>query len=215
MSPRPLLLLGAGGLAREVLAAARALPQDWRPLGMLDDDTSKHGQQVDGVPVLGATSLVHDHPDAAVLACVASAHRPLGRSRLVERLNLPANRWASLVHPAASLAPGVELGAGVVLLAGVVITAPIRLGGHVVAMPHVLLTHDDEVADFVTFAGRACLGGGVSVGRAAYLGQGAMVREGLSIGAEAVVGMGSVVLTDVPAGQTWVGTPARMIKRVA
>mgnify|MGYP000004542709 CR=1 FL=1 len=47
---------------------------------------------------------------------------------------------------------------------------------------------------------------------AAYLGMNASVREGVRIGADATVGMGSVVLDDVPAGETWVGVPARPIR---
>ncbi|NUT96546.1 MAG: acetyltransferase, partial [Saccharothrix sp.] len=38
MTPRPLLLVGGGGLAREVLAAVRLLPEEWKPVGALDDD---------------------------------------------------------------------------------------------------------------------------------------------------------------------------------
>lgn len=213
MTPRPLLLLGGGGLAREVLAAVRLLPETWTPLGALDDDPARHGSELDGLPVLGGSELLADHPDAAVLLCVANAHRPLSRLRLARRLDLPEDRWATVVHPAASVPPGTTLGAGTVLLAGAVITTPLEVGGHVVAMPHVLITHDDVVEDGVTFAGRASLGGGVLVGEAAYLGQGAVVRENVKIGAGAVIGMGAVVLRDVPAGQTWVGVPARRSDR--
>jgi sugar O-acyltransferase (sialic acid O-acetyltransferase NeuD family) len=205
-----LLLVGAGGLAREVLAAVR-LGDQWEPVGVLDDRPSLVDSEVDGVPVLGASALVHDHPNVKVVVCVANAHRAAGRRTVVRRLGLPSDRFATVVHPHASLAPGVELGVGTVLLAGVVITAPQRIGAHVLAMPQVLLTHDDEVADFVTMAGRVALAGGVRVGEAAYLGSGALVREGVHIGAEAVIGMGAVVLNDVPRGQTWVGLPARVL----
>ncbi|RKT53959.1 NeuD/PglB/VioB family sugar acetyltransferase [Saccharothrix australiensis] len=212
MTPRPLLLVGGGGLAREVLAAVRLRPEEWAPVGALDDDPARHGADLDGLPVLGGSELVHGMPDAAVLVCVASARRPAGRMAVVRRLDLPEDRWARVVHPAASVPPGAVVGPGTVLLAGVVVTTPLRLGAHVVAMPHVLVTHDDEVGDGVTFAGRASLGGAVRVGECAYLGQGASVREGVSIGAGAVVGMGSVVLTDVPAGEVWAGVPARRLR---
>lgn len=212
MTARPLLLLGAGGLARETLVAVRAQPDLWRPIGVLDDNPDRHGDNVDGIPVLGATDRVHDFPDAAVTPSVASAKTPYGRLRLAERLELPDDRWATIVHPAASIAPGTRIGPGSIILAGVVVTAPITIGAYFSAMPHVLLTHDDKLADGVTLAGRATLAGGVRVGEAAYLGQGAMIRENLTIGAGAVIGMGSVVLTDVPDGQTWAGSPARKLR---
>lgn len=211
MTPRPLLLVGAGGLAREVLAAVRALPEAWAPLGALDDDPARHGSTVDGLPVLGGTDLVYEHPEAAVVVCVANSARPAGRLTVARKLGLSDGRWATVVHPAASVPAGASLGPGTVLLAGTVLTTPMRVGAHVLAMPHVLLTHDDEVADGVTFAGRATLAGGVRVGESAYLGQGSMIREGVSIGAEAVIGMGAVVLSDVPPGQVWAGVPAKRL----
>jgi sugar O-acyltransferase (sialic acid O-acetyltransferase NeuD family) len=212
MTPRPLLLVGAGGLAREVLAAVRLQPSEWKPIGALDDDPSKHGADLDGVPVLGGSELIGELTDAAVIACVANAHRPAGRLSFVRRLNLPDDRWATVVHPTASVPQGSSLGPGTLLLAGVVITTPLRIGAHVVAMPHVLITHDDKISDGVTFAGRVSLGGAVTVGECAYFGQGSLVREMLFIGAGAVIGMGSAVLHDVPAGEVWADVPARRIR---
>lgn len=211
MTARPLLLLGAGGMAREVLAAVRTMPTSWRPVGALDDDSSRHGADLDGVPVLDGLDAVADHPDVAVVLCVASPRRPGIRLALRERLGLADDRYATVVHPAASVPAGTELGVGSVFLACAVITTPLVVGAHVVAMPHVLITHDDEVADCVTFAGRAALAGGVRVGEGAYLGQGSMVRERCAIGPGAVIGMGAVVLDDVPAGEVWAGVPARRI----
>jgi sugar O-acyltransferase (sialic acid O-acetyltransferase NeuD family) len=214
---RPLLLVGAGGLARETLAAVRAdrsAAPAWRPLGMLDDDPARHGSEVDGLPVLGPIGAAHDHPDAAVVLCTGSARNPASRLRIAHRLGLPDDRYGTVVHPAASLAAGTELGPGCILLAGCVVTAPQAVGRHVVAMPQVLLTHDDAVGDYVTMAGRVALAGAVRVGEGAYLGAGALVREGLTIGAWSVVGMGAVVLADVPAGEVWVGSPARRLRTV-
>ena len=177
MAPRPLLLVGGGGLAREVLAAVRLLPNEGTPIGALDDDPSRHGADLNGVPVLGGSELIGKLKDAAVVACVANARRPEGRLTAVRRLDLPDDRWATIVHPSAFVPRGSVLGPGTVLLAGAVVTTPLRIGAHVVAMPHVLITHDDEIADGVTFAVGASLGGFVSVGECAYLGQRCSVRE--------------------------------------
>ena len=46
----------------------------------------------------------------------------------------------------------------------------------------------------------------------ASIGANATILCGITIGAGAMVGAGSVVLEDVPAGETWVGNPARRVK---
>lgn len=208
---RPLLIVGAGGFARESAAAAAICPE-WTVLGFCDDDPARHGTAVDGLPVLGPAEFVHDHPSAAVLLCTGSPRNFASRAALASRLELPPERYGRLVHPAAVVAPGTVLGPGTVLLAGVVVTSPQRIGAHVAMMPQVVLTHDDRVDDYVTLAARVALGGGVVVEPGAYLGAGSLVREGLTIGAGALVGMGSVVLTDVPPGEIWAGNPARPLR---
>jgi acetyltransferase-like isoleucine patch superfamily enzyme len=45
----------------------------------------------------------------------------------------------------------------------------------------------------------------------ALIGAGATVSPGVLVGDRAIVGAGAVVVTDVPAGATVVGVPARVI----
>ena len=49
--------------------------------------------------------------------------------------------------------------------------------------------------------------------RGAYIGTGASVIPGVTIGAKATIGAGAVVVRDVPAGETHVGIPAKVINR--
>jgi sugar O-acyltransferase (sialic acid O-acetyltransferase NeuD family) len=215
VTARPLLLVGAGGLAREVLAAVHAVNSvspRWSVLGFLDDNPARHGERLDGVPVLGPLDLVAEHPDAAVVLCTASTRDRGSRARIARRLDLPPQRYATVVHPSAAVAAGTRLGAGCVFLAFVAVTAPQEIGPHVVAMPHTTITHDDRVAGCTTFASRVALAGGVTVGHSAYLGSGALIREGLTVGAGAIVGMGAVVLDDVPPDEVWAGCPARRLR---
>ena len=209
--PEQLLLLGAGGFARETLELVRAINCAgvvWEIAGLLDDDPELHGRSIGGIPVLGPVEAVRDHPDALVAATVASPVDPTRRLRLVSRLDLAPERYATLVHPDTTVPDSVVIGYGSVLHARVVLTADIEIGTHVVVMPAVVLTHDDLIGDGVTFASGATLGGGVAIGDGAYLGAGAMIRENVTVGPAAVVGMGAVVTRDVPAGEVWVGVPA-------
>jgi sugar O-acyltransferase (sialic acid O-acetyltransferase NeuD family) len=212
---KDLVIVGAGGFARETAATVRALnavTPTWRLLGFLDDDEALHGQLRGGVPVLGGTDAVRGLPAAAVVVCVGNPRDYASRARIVRRLALPPERYATVTHPSAQVADGCLVGPGSVLLAQVVLTADVRIGAHVAVMPQVVLTHDDAVDDYVTIAAGVRLGGGVRLARGAYLGTGALVREGLTIGAWSLVGMGSVVLDDIPPGEVWAGCPARYLR---
>jgi sugar O-acyltransferase (sialic acid O-acetyltransferase NeuD family) len=228
IAPVPLVIVGAGGLGREALAAARAInitgAATWRPAGrdrswsvrgFVDDRADLPGTTVDGVPVLGPLTLLTDGSVMGAHAVVCTGRPGDTGSRVVidRRLAGAGVLFASLVHPSVSLAAGTRVGEGAVLLAQVVTTAPITIGRHVVVMPQVVFTHDDVIGDFTTFGAGARLAGGVVVERGAYVGSGALVRGYLTIGAGAVVGMGAVVTRDVPPGEVWVGNPARRLAR--
>ncbi len=217
MPSSELLIVGAGGFARETaqaVAAINAVRPTWRLLGFLDDDPLLHGRRVDGLPVIGGTDLVQSLPDAHVVVCVGNPRNYFSRARIVERLNLPDTRYATILHPSADISADSCVGPGSVLLAQVVLTAGVTVGAHVAVMPHAVLTHDVTVDDFATIASGVRLGGGVSVLRRAYLGSGALIREQVKIGAWAQVGMGSVVLRDIPDAEVWVGNPARRLRDV-
>lgn len=48
----------------------------------------------------------------------------------------------------------------------------------------------------------------------ASVGAGSTILCGVTIGENAMVGIGSVVTKDVPAGEVWVGNPAKFLKKV-
>ena len=201
----PLLLIGASGLAREVLPLAAGSGHD--VLGILDDQHADLPPTIGGVPVLGPVVSAAAHPAARLLLCIGPSRI---RAAVHGRLG-PRARYATVMDPSVRNPAGCPVGIGSILLAGVTITADAHVGAHVVAMPGVTVTHDCRVADFATLAAGVSLGGGVQVGRAAYAGMNASVHPGVRIGAGAVVGMGAVVLTDVPDGETWAGVPARAL----
>ncbi|GAA3793153.1 acetyltransferase [Sphaerisporangium flaviroseum] len=211
----PLLIVGAGGFARETAQLVHAINDvspTWELLGHLDDDPAKHGTAVDGVPVLAGSGEAVRRENAQVVVCTGSPRDYASRARIVARLALPPERYATLVHPSVSLSRSSSIGPGSVVLAQAVLTAAVTVGAHVSVMPHVTLTHDDVVADFATLAAGARLAGGVHVARGAYVGSGALVREALTIGSYALVGMGSVVTRDIPPREVWAGVPARFVR---
>jgi hypothetical protein len=85
-APRELVVIGAGGFARETVEAVRAVNAAggcWRLAGYLDDDPVLHGTVVDGLPVLGGLGALVRLPDAAVVVCTGRPGNYVSRPRIV------------------------------------------------------------------------------------------------------------------------------------
>jgi sugar O-acyltransferase (sialic acid O-acetyltransferase NeuD family) len=213
---RDLLLIGAGGFARETAEAVRAVnlaQPTWELLGFLDDDPQRRGALVDGLPVLAGIDAVHDHPAAQIVICTGRPTNYVSRPRIAERLALDDERYATVIHPTATIGSTCRVGVGSVLLAHVDLTADAAIGRHVAVMPQVVLTHDARVEDYATLGSGVRVGGGCRVGQGAYIGAGVCIREGLTIGERAMIGMSAVVTCDVPPERLWYGAPARDMDR--
>jgi sugar O-acyltransferase (sialic acid O-acetyltransferase NeuD family) len=208
----PLVVLGAGGLGREIADIAGAMNRDhpqWDIRGFLDDDRQLSGSSINDIPVLGGLDDLHRFDDARFVVALATPRDVTLRARVTEKLEIRPDRLATIIHPTASVGESCAVGPGSVLFAGVVATANVHIGMSVVAMPHVVFTHDDVIDDYATFGAGVRVAGRVSIGRSAYVGSGSLIRENVRVGAEALVGMGAVVTKDIPSAETWIGVPAR------
>jgi sugar O-acyltransferase (sialic acid O-acetyltransferase NeuD family) len=199
------LLVGASGLAREVLAAGMT-----GVVGFVDDDASLHGSTVAGLPVLGSIAEAAAR-DEQLLVCVGPSGPRRHVVRRLTRAGVTDARYATYVARGARIGRTSTVGVGSIVLDGAVVTADAAVGRHVVVMPNCTITHDDVLEDFATLTAGVALAGGVRVRETAYLGMNTAVRQGVTIGAAATVGMGAVVLDDVPDGETWAGVPARRL----
>lgn len=208
---RELLLIAAGGLARETAAALRTAGKQVR--GLLDDDPAKVGRVIAGLPVIGGLGAAAEHPDSELVVCAGKGGARRAIVRRLAEAGVTNERYATVIASGVDVPAGCQVGAGSILLAGTVLTADVTVGRHVVCMPHVTLTHDDVIEDFATLAAGVALGGGVRIGEAAYLGMNSSVREGCRVGAGSTLGMGAVLLTDQPTGTIWAGVPAQDLNR--
>ena len=207
-----LLLIGAGGLAREVLEITRLL-QGTTVSGILDDNETLIGTSISGVPVLGKIAEIDKFPNCRVLICVANSKNPRRRLEIANQINIDPDRYFLAIHPTASVGASVKIGRGTIILSMCSVTADVVIGQHCVIMPNVVMTHDDIIGNGTTFGAGCTISGNVVIGEGAYIGSGAHVRERLQIGSGSVVGMGSSVLRDVPSNEVWAGSPARLISK--
>lgn len=213
-----LIIIGAGGSSREIAWAVEDInrcQERWNLLGFLDDDPAKQGAVIDGFRVLGSISCVQEYLSSQFVIGIANSSNLWARKHVVDRVGLEAERFATIIHPTASVSKHSRIGVGTAILQNVVIPPASAIGNHVIISKGVCVGHDDLVEDFVTVASGAIICGYVSVGAGAYVGAGSTILPRVTVGAGALVGIGSVVMEDVEPNVTVFGNPAGTIRRSA
>jgi sugar O-acyltransferase (sialic acid O-acetyltransferase NeuD family) len=208
-----LIILGAGGSSQQIIDAiadVNSRKPTWNVVGYLDDNPAKHGQIINGVKVLGSLSSVSQFL-GRVLIGMASPKEPARRCRVYGEMGLPLDRFATVIHPSAFVAPASRIGAGSAVLQNVVITQNTSLGNHIIVLHNASIGHDVIIEDFVTIAAGAAITGLARVRQSSYIGANSSVNNGVTVNHAALVGLGAVVVKDVLAGMTVVGNPARPV----
>jgi sugar O-acyltransferase (sialic acid O-acetyltransferase NeuD family) len=196
-----LIVVGAGGHAKVVVATARAA--GWTVTAIADDDRARWGEIFADVLISGPTALALDDPDAT---CVLA----IGHNATRHRLGTGARcRFATVVHPAAVVHDSVVLGPGTVVFAGAVIQPDTRVGAHGIVNTAASIDHDCAIGAAVHVAPGARLAGTVTLGDEVFVGIGAVLIPGVRVGAGTTIGAGAAVVSDLPAGVIAVGVPAR------
>jgi sugar O-acyltransferase (sialic acid O-acetyltransferase NeuD family) len=210
-----LIIVGAGGASREiawVVEEINASELRWNLLGFLDDDAEKQGKLVEGYPVLGPVQAASDYPAARLIVGVASYKNRGVRRKIVERLKVPRDRFATIIAPTARVSKHAFIGCGCAVLHRVVVAHNTVIGDHSLISSACVIGHDARFAGYVTLAQNATISGSTRLEADVYIGGGATLRDGVTVGEGALVGLGAVVFRDVPKGDTIVGNPAKSLR---
>lgn len=75
------------------------------------------------------------------------------------------------------------------------------------------IAHNVRIGTDCTIVAGTVIGGSAVIGNDVFIGINASIKNKVRIGDGATIGMGAVVTKDVPAGETWVGNPARKLEK--
>lgn len=104
----------------------------------------------------------------------------------------------------------VTIGNNVTVKSGIYLWDGITIGNDVFLGPNVTFTNDKypRSKQYPEEFQRTTIEDGASVGA------GAIILGGITVGRKAMIGAGSVVTKNVPAGELWVGNPAKFVRKI-
>jgi sugar O-acyltransferase (sialic acid O-acetyltransferase NeuD family) len=209
---KPLIVLGAGGHAKVLIAALLAGPA--KILGIAERAGSDKMSDVLGVPVLGDDSSVLQHAPQDILLVngVGSTSFTERRQKLFEKFAALGYHFATVLHPTATIASDVRLGEGVQVMAGAIIQPGTTVGDNCILNTKTSIDHDCQIAAHVHIAPGSTISGDTRIGEGTFIGAGAVVIQGIEIGRRCMVAAGAVVIHDLKADARVAGVPAQGMK---
>ena len=204
------VIFGAGGLGREIydtLVFLNSRGLVFNVIGYIDDIKQK-GAVVNGVPVLGDSSVLAGM--SGKVGMILGMAAPEARKKFHLRYKIDFN-FPNIIHPTAILSSFAELGEGVLIQSNCIVAANATVGDGVMMNAHSGVGHDAQVGNYCSIMSYCDLAGNSRLGELSFVGTGAKVIPSTSIAAESYLCAGAVVFKDVVEKAKLLGNPAKII----
>jgi sugar O-acyltransferase (sialic acid O-acetyltransferase NeuD family) len=216
MKQKRIVVVGAGGMAREVKSALdsinRVEPQ-FEFLGYVVSDLSRLNERDSRGQLLGDFGWLEQNR-SSVDALALGVGSPEARLKLAAEITRLLNKieWPTIIHPTAVIDfDSADLGEGCFVGAGAIATVNIGLDPFALVNFGATLGHEARIGRGSVINPGANISGGVVIGEGVLVGTGAQILQYLQVGSRAIVGAGAVVTKTVMTGTTVVGVPAHPV----
>ena len=207
-----LLIIGARGWGREVYDIAQACIDagaDITVKGFLDDKADALEGYNDYPPILGPVETYELQKDDVFICALGDVNY---KKQYAEIILKKGGEFISLVHPSAVLGNNAKFGKGCVVGAFANLSSDTVIGDFVTMSIRAGMGHDSTIGNYSHIGGNCCISGFVAIGENVTMHPGCVMVPHRKIGDNAIIGTGSVVLSNVKAGTTVFGNPAKKIE---
>ena len=184
---------------------------EWEVAGFLND----FEKEVDGFPVIGK---LEDLPDLLETTdyyfswAIHLVGRNYKTAEMFVAANIPENRLATIVHKSAFLGKGATLEPGAFVMYNCYIGPNAHIGKCSLVMANCSIGHDTYIDDICHCSVGAIMTGYSKLEYCSDLAVGATLIAYKVVGKYSMVAANALGTHDVPEGEIWAGTPAKLLK---
>lgn len=204
---KDLIIVCGGSFAKEALEIIQQMNESkpqWNILGFIDDEKEIGSEVFRGYKVIGTIKdwVIKDSDYFAM-----GVSRPQIKEKLFNYLKGKGARFATIIHPGTHIPEGTVIGEGCVISRSwigieVVLGNCVNVAGSMIG--------ESKIDDFSTTTGFANIAG-ATLGKRVFVGSHAVILNGKKVGDDAKVAAGSIVFSNVKAGTTVWGNPAKKV----
>lgn len=208
-----IIVLGGSGHGKVLISVLKKA--GYRVYGYVDPENHGH---VLGVPWLGndevLPSIRRQHPDCHAAIGIGKIKAGTERRwQLHAHLEGLGFILPPIISPHAVVNEAVELSTATVVFDGAIINSGTQIGRASIINTNSSVDHDCRLGDNTHIAPGAALSGGVVLGDHCLVGTGANIIQSIRIAPGCLIAAGSTVVHDLDDAGTYVGSPARKLKK--
>lgn len=213
---KEIVVIGAGGLAREVrwlIEDINREKKEFHFLGYIVSDLKKVGKLDSKDFILGDYSWLKLNDN--IINVVVGIGNPIDRLKVVKELSLLKINiiYPNLIHPSVKFdKSSIQLGKGIIICANTILTVNIKIEDFVLINISCAVGHETVIRKGTVVNSLTQISGGVQIGKGVLIGAGATVLQYIKIGDFSIVGACALLTKSISREMVALGIPSKNLK---
>lgn len=203
-----IIIIGAGGMARELESWANIPKSEISILGFLDDNLSALDAYDLNTSLLGKIDLSNINQDQSILFGIMNSDIKRDLFLKAKENQISINHF---LHSTVLVGDRTTFGIGLIAFPNAIISCDVTIGDLVFINCGTQIGHDVKIGSYTSIMANVDIGGDAEIGENVFIGSNAVILPGVKIPDNTRIGAGAVVMRKIKEPGTYFGNPAKKI----